>query len=91
MKSGNIDSNELEISYFDFTNFDNIIYGSSVSRSYSFLNSQLLKFDVILEELCYDYPTINCEINATDSELIVDFVGTNEYNEKVQYVIKINK
>ena len=91
LKTGNIDSNELEISYFDFTNFDNIIWGSSVNRSYNFLNSQLFKFDVILEELCYDYPTINFEINVTDSELIVDFVGTNEYNEKVQYVVKINK
>ena len=91
LKTEKINSNELAIKYFDFTNWDNIIYGSSINRSYNFLNSQLFKFDMILEELCYDYSQLDCTIKATNSELNIDFIGVNEYNEKVQYIIKINK
>ena len=91
LQTGKINANDLEIKYFDIMNFDNIIYDSRIIRSYNFLNSQLFKFDVIFEELCYDYPNINCTINVTATELNIDFVCENEYNEKVQYLIKINK
>lgn len=91
LKTGNLNSDDLSINYFDFTKFDNIIWDSSISRTYNFLNSQLFKFDLNLEELCYDFPTLNCTINVNNSELIIDFIGMNRYNEKVQYVVKIIK
>ncbi len=89
--SGNINSNDINLNYFDFTKFDNVIYDNAFIRTYNFLNSQLFKYDVKLSELCYDYPTINFDISVSNSELLIDFVGTNEYNEKVEYIIKINK
>ena len=91
LKTENLNSDDLSINYFDFTKFDNIIWDSSISRTYNFLNSQLFKFDLNLEELSYDFPTLNCTINVNNSELIIDFIGMNGYNEKVQYVVKIIK
>lgn len=89
--TGEIISNDIAVKYFDFTKFDNIIYGDSINRTYNFLNSQLFKFDVVLEELFYNYLKINFTIKVNFSEINIDFVGMNEYNEKVQYEIKIKK
>ena len=89
--TGNIKTDELNLNYFDFTKFDNILYDSPINRVYSFLNSQIFNYDVVLEELCYDFQDMNVTMNVNTSELIVDFNVSNEYNEKVQYVIKINK
>ena len=89
--TGNINSNDINLNYFDFTKFDNVICDDAFIKTYNFINSQLFKYDVKLSELCYDYPTIKFDISVNNSELNIDFVGTNEYNEKVEYVIKINK
>lgn len=91
LSTGALKSNDLEINYFDFTKFDNIICGSSISRTYNFLNSQLFNYDVNLQELCYDYHIISSKITVDNLELIIDFSLTNEYNERVEYIIKINK
>lgn len=89
--NGNIHSSIMNLNYFDITKFDNIIYDSALNRVYSFLNSQIFNFDVNLETLCYDYNVINSKISALNNELNIDITLTNEYNEKVQYIIKINK
>ena len=89
--TGNKNSNDIELNYFDFTKFDNIIWDDSVSRVYSFINSQIFKYDITLEELSYDYPTINIEINLNNSELNIDLKLSNEYNERIEYIVKINK
>ena len=89
--TGNINSNDIDLNYFDFTKFDNVIFDDAFIKAYNFVNGQLFKYDVKLSELCYDYPTVNFSISVNKSELSIDFVGANEYNEKVEYVIKINK
>lgn len=91
LTTGNIGTDNFRATYFDFTKFDNLLCDSVVNRTYNFLNSQFLKYDVNLEALCYDWPTANVTLTLNNSELIIDFTSTNEYNEKVQYIVKINK
>ena len=92
LSTGNISTDDIAYDYFDFAKFDNIIWDDSVSRVYTFLNSQIFNYDVKLDELCYDMSTINCKIKMENSSnLTIDFVLLNEYNEKVEYVITINK
>lgn len=91
ISTGNIKSDDIEITYFDFTKFDNLICDGSVNKAYNFLNSQLFKYDVTLEELCYDYPNQSWRIKANSNSITVDFQGSNEYNEKVEYILEINK
>lgn len=89
---GNISTDNISYSYFDFTKFDNIMWDDSVCRAYTFLNSRIFNYDVKLDELCYDMNTINCKIKMENSSNItIDFILSNEYNEKVEYVITINK
>ena len=92
LSTGNVSTDNISYSYFDFTKFDNIMWDDSVSRAYTFLNSKIFNYDVRLDELCYDMNTINCKIKMENSSnLTIDFVLSNEYNEKVEYVITINK
>ena len=92
LSTGNVSTDNISYNYFDFTKFDNIMWDDSVSRAYTFLNSKIFNYDVKLDELCYDMNTINCKIKmANISNLNIDFVLSNEYNEKVEYVITINK
>lgn len=89
--TGNIVSDSLEFRYFDLTKLDNVLFDSPFNRVYSLLNTQIFHFDVTLEELCYDYPKMNMTMSINNLELSIDFVLSNEYNEKVEYIIKINK
>lgn len=91
LTTGNIKSETLAFEYFDITKFDNILYDDSINRAFIFLNSQIFNYDINLEELCYDYPDLNATFRINNSELIIDFILSNEYNEKVQYEIKLNK
>ncbi|MBQ9314083.1 MAG: copper amine oxidase N-terminal domain-containing protein [Clostridia bacterium] len=91
LTTGNISSEFLKLKYFDFTKLDNVLYDSPLNRVYSLLNTQIFNFDVTLEELCYDYPKVNLTINTSDSELTIEFILSNEYHEKVEYRIVINK
>lgn len=92
LSTGNISTDNISYSYFDFTKFDNIMWDDSVCRAYTFLNSRIFNYDVKLDELCYDMNTINCKIKMENSSNItIDFILSNEYNEKVEYVITINK
>lgn len=92
LSTGNVSTDSIEFTYFDFTQFDNIMWDSSVSRVYTFLNNKIFNYDVKLSELCYDMSRINCEIKLENkSSMTIDFVFANEYNEKVEYLIKIIK
>lgn len=92
LSTGNISTESIDLNYFDFTKFDNFMWDSSVNRAYTFLNSKIFSYDVKLDELCYDMNTINCKIKMESSNnLTIDFILSNEYNEKVEYVITINK
>ena len=89
--TSDLNSNDIDLKYFDFTKFDNINWNDSVNRVYTFLNSQLFKYDMKLDEMSYDYPTINMEVTSSEAELTISLIGLNKYNEKVEYIIKINK
>lgn len=92
LSTGNISTESIDLNYFDFTKFDNFMWDSSVNRAYTFLNSKIFSYDVKLDELCYDMNTINCKIKMESSNnLTIDFILSNEYNEKVEYVIIVNK
>lgn len=89
--TGNISSDSINLYYYDFTKLDNMLLDTPLNRVFSFLNSQIFNFDVTLEELCYDYTTMNMTINVNNSDLTIDFILLNKYNEKIEYIININK
>ena len=89
--ASNIVENLLDVKYFDFTKFDNVLCNTPENRVFNFLNSQIFNYDINLEELCYDYPKINSTITINNLELTINFVLANDYNEKVEYIIKIVK
>lgn len=92
LSTGNVSTDNISLNYFDFTKFDNIIWGSTASRVYSFLNNRIFNYDVKLDELCYDMNTINCQITLENNRtMTIDFICANEYNEKIEYIIKITK
>lgn len=92
LSTGNVSTDNISLNYFDFAKFDNIMCGSVTSRVYSFLNNRIFNYDVKLDELCYDMSTINCQITLeNNSTMTIDFVCANEYNEKIEYIIKISK
>lgn len=91
LTTGDISSESIEMNYFDLTKLDNTMFDSPLNRVWCFLNSQIFNYDITWEELRYDYPTMRLSLNAKNSELMIDFVLSNEYNERVEYIIKINK
>lgn len=91
LTTGNIASTSISMSGLDLTQLDTTMWDSPINRMWTFLNSQVFHFDVVWEELRYDYPTMNMTIYPTNSELTIDFILSNTYNEKVEYIVKINK
>ena len=91
LTTGEISSESIEMNYFDLTKLDNTMFDSKLNRVWCFLNSQVFNYDITWEELRYDYPTMRLSLNAKNLELEIDFILTNEYNERVEYIIKINK
>ena len=78
--------------YFDLTKLDNIIYGNAISKIYNVINKEIFNYDVILEEMLYDMNniSINGTLNNNGKNSIITFTGTNEYDEKIVYTIKLN-
>lgn len=91
LTTGNISSDSIEINNFDLTKLDNTMFNSPFNRVWCFLNSQIFNYDITWEELRYDYRNMNLNINVNNLELTIDFILTNDYNEKVEYIVKINK
>lgn len=82
----------LENKYFDLTKLDNIIYGNVLNKIYNIINKEIFNYDVILEELLYDMNNISITgtLNNNGKNSIITFTGTNEYQEKIVYTIKLN-
>ena len=81
--TGNFSSEQLlDITYFDLTRLDSMIWDSPINRVFSFLNSQIFNYDVTLSELCYDYPRMNMSLQVNNLTLTIDFVLANDYNDQ---------
>lgn len=82
----------LENKYFDLTKLDNIVYGNSINKIYNIINKEIFNYDIALEELLYDMNniSINGTLNNNGKNSIITFTGTNEYDEKIVYTIKLN-
>ena len=84
--------NSLDNKYLDLTKLDNIRYGNAISKIYNIINKEIFKYDVNLEEMLYDMNniSINGTLNNNGKNSILTFTGTNEYDEKIVYTIKLN-
>ena len=83
----NLNFNNSKLEIFDYTRFDNIVYGNELSRVLSFINKKIFNYDVIQDELLYDWSNINYNMNCENNNLILKIVLENEYNEKIEYII----
>lgn len=78
---------------FDLTELDSYIYGNSTLRAVNFINKKIFKFDLNLDEILYDWT--NIKLSATimvneEESVLFKFVGTNDYDEQVEYIIEIS-
>lgn len=87
------------LKYFDLTKLDNIIFGNTYSRAYSFINKKVFNYDVKLEELLYDNTDMkisgrissfvkNGKIVGTNTD--ITYKAENDYQESFEYNIIIN-
>lgn len=86
------DVHSLDNKYFDLTKLDNIIYGNAISKTFNIVNKKIFNYDIVLEELLYDMNniSINGTLNNNGKNSIITYTGTNEYDEKIVYTIKLN-
>lgn len=82
----------LDNKYFDLTKLDNIVYGNAINKIYNVINKEIFNYDVTLNELLYDMNKISISgtLNDNGKNSIITFTGTNEYDEKIVYTIKLN-
>ena len=82
----------LDNKYFDLTQLDNIVYGNAISKIYNVINKEIFNYDINLEEMLYDMNNISITgtLNNNGRNSIITFTGTNEYDEKIVYTIKLN-
>lgn len=77
----------------DYATFDNIIFSNTFSKSFNVINKLFFNYDVIFDNLLYDYSTIdaNMQIEEIEGKFIstISIVLLNDFNEKVVYNIKI--
>ena len=71
----------------DYTRFDNVVYGNELSKTLSFINKKIFNYDVVQDELLYDWNQITYNINCENNTLVLKVILENEYNEKVNYTI----
>lgn len=86
------DLKDTAFEYFDFTKFDNIIYGNSINKIYNTINKKIFNYDVKINELMYDSTSITANGTVTNygKTFNVNFTFKNDYNEKVAYNILLN-
>lgn len=79
----------------DYAAFDNIIFDNEFAKTFNVINKLFFNYDVKLEELLYDYSTVDMTINVSENnEQIVStikIVLVNDFNEKVVYNVKVTK
>lgn len=82
-----ISYDNAKMEMFDYTKFDNVIYDNELSKTLSFINKKIFNYDVVQDELLYDWNHITYTINCENNTLILKITLENEYNEKVNYTI----
>ena len=85
--SRSLSYSNAKIENFDYTRFDNIIYNNEISRTLSFINKSIFNYDVVQDELLYDWSKINYNLNCQNNTLVLNITLENEYNERVSYTI----
>lgn len=88
-------SNSSNFKYFDYTDFDNIIFNNEFILIYNTINKLIFNYDVNLEELLYDYPSASASFSLSrqDGGLVANgrIELKNDYNEKVVFAIDLNQ
>lgn len=87
----NLNENNAKLGVLDYTRFDNIIYNHEVIKTLSFVNQKIFNYDINQDELLYDWQAITYTINAENNNLVLKIALENEYNERVEYTINIQK
>ena len=59
-------------------------------RVLSFINQTVFRYDIQKEELLYDWSTVKYTVSSENNTLVLKRTLENEYNEKVEYVVKCN-
>ena len=77
------DCKECSILYFD-----NMIYKHEMVRTLAFINQTIFHYDVLQDELIYDWKTIQYSLNCENNKLILKLALENEYNERVEYIVE---
>lgn len=85
----NLNYENAKLESIDYTKFDNIVYENEVIRTLTFINQTVFHYDVLQDELLYDWSSINYTLSCENDSLVLKIVLENEYNEKVEYIINI--
>lgn len=86
--SRNLNYENAKLEKIDYTRFDNIVYGNEIFRTLSFINQTIFHYDVLQDELLYDWKNINYTLNCENNILVLNLILENDYNEKVEYIIE---
>lgn len=83
----NLNYDNAKFNTFDYTRFDNVVFDNEVLANLSFINKAIFNYDVVQDELLYDWSNINYIMNCETNNLVLKLALENEYNEKVSYTI----
>jgi len=84
----NLNYQNAKMQDFDYTQFDNIVYGHELLRTLAFINQTIFHYDVVQNEFLYDWKNINYTLNCENNTLVLNLVLENDYNEKVEYIVE---
>lgn len=83
-----LNSTNVKISRCDFAKFDNLLYENELSKTLTWLNQTLFHYDVIQDEVLYDWSNIKYELKSGNSQIVLKITLENEYNEIVEYHVE---
>lgn len=83
----NLKYDNAKFEVFDYTRFDNIVYGNCFSTNLSFINKAIFNYDIKQDEVLYDWSNINYVMSCEIDNLVLKVTVENEYNEKVSYTV----
>ena len=86
--SRDLKTQNQKMSILDFSHFDNMIYKHEMVRTLAFINQTIFHYDVLQDELLYDWKTIQYSLNCENNTLILKLALENEYNERVEYIVE---
>lgn len=95
VKANGINYSNANLSYIDYTKFDNIIVENEFIQVYNLINKLSFNYDVKMDELLYDISNIDFELTSQEQDgglnTVITIKLSNEYNEMFTYVVKIYK